>query len=220
MGTEVLVGLAASAIAGGLQYENTRRTTNRQDAQAAQGIQRQGVKQRQADARVDSEVQKLAASTADDERRQRLGDYMQTIQRSKAGMTEGLAPPVGGDAFKADAAKAMDGIQSVMGDRAGLMARIDAPGMQRQGEAFGFGNLATDIQKISRESKGDDFINELRMRAIRRNPWLDIASSAVGAAGGAYASRAGTAAGAGASYAPVQYGGRAVYGNGGGGIRG
>ena len=34
------------------------------------------------------------------------------------------------------------------------MARADAPGMQRQGEGFGFGKLATDIGLMQRESRG------------------------------------------------------------------
>lgn len=191
MGTEVLVGLLMSAAATGLQYENTRRTANKQDGQAAQGIRNQAAKQRVADARVDEEVQKLKGSTAEDERRERLADYMTTIQRSKGGMTAGLTPQVGSQAFKGDSAEAAAGVEAATADRAGLLSRVDAAGMQRQGEGFGFGNLATDINRISREAKGDAFIDELRLRAIRRNPWMDMAASGLQAAGSAYASQGG-----------------------------
>lgn len=191
MGTEVLIGLAVSALAGGLQYENQRRTTNKQDAQAAQGIRQQGRKQAEVDKRVNDEVEKLKGSTAEDERRQRMGDYMQTIQRSKGGITAGLTPQVGSEAFKDDSGAAAQGAQAATTERAGMLSAVDAAGMQRQGEGFGFGNLATDVGRISREARGDAFIDELRLRAIRRNPWMDLAAGMAGGAGGAMLSGSG-----------------------------
>lgn len=183
--TSTWVALALAAASAGLQYSNTRSVQKQQDGQAAAAIRSQGAKQKDADARVDEEVKKMQASTADDERRQRLADYMTTIQRSKAGMTEGLAPQVGSDAFKADAAGAAEGVQKYAGDQAALMARVDAPQMQRQGEGFGFGNLATDVGLIQRGSRGQAFIDELRMRAIRRNPYTDLAAGVLGGASSA-----------------------------------
>lgn len=193
--TTTWLALAAMAASAGVQYQNTKNTANRADATAAQGIRQQSRKQAEADAKVNEEVEKLKGSTADDERRQRLTDYMQTIQRSKGQITSGLTPQVGSDAFKGDAAAAAQGAEAATGDRAGLLARIDAPGMQRQGEGFGFGNLATDINMIGRESKGDAFINEMRLRAIRRNPYMDMLASGLSAAGSAAGSSGSTGGG-------------------------
>ena len=39
------------------------------------------------------------------------------------------------------------------------MARIEAPRLQRQGEAFDYGRLATDIDGLSREAAGQSFID-------------------------------------------------------------
>ena len=41
--------------------------------------------------------------------------------------------------------------------------------MQRQREATSAGKLGTDIGMIGRESKGQQFIDDLRLRAIRRS---------------------------------------------------
>lgn len=192
MGTEAAWIPAVMALIGtGVSVANTRSTERRQDAQAAQSVRNQAGKQKEADARVGEEVEKLKASTAEDERKQRMADYMQTIQRSKQPMTEGLTPQVGSDAFKADAADAAQGVQDYAANRAGLLSRIDGATLQRQNEGVGFGNLATDIGLIQRQSQGDAFLNELRMRAIRRNPWMDAAATTIGAAGSAYGSYGG-----------------------------
>jgi hypothetical protein len=69
-------------------------------------------------------------------------------------------------------------VRQYANDTAGLMAGIDAPGLQRQGEGFGYGRLATDINLLGRESQGNNFIDELMVNiARRRNPGLDAAAA-------------------------------------------
>jgi len=192
MGYAVPIIMAVASYA--LSEENTRRTERKQDNQLATSIRNQSNKQHKADAKVNEEVAALEQSTASDERKQRLNDYMQTIQKSKGAMTSGLTPAVGSDTFKADAAKAAADVQQGAANDAGLYSRIDAPTMQRQGEAFGYGHLATDLGLIGRESQGQSFLDDLRLRAIRRNPWIDLAATTASAAGGAYGGNYGTAA--------------------------
>lgn len=205
MGAEVLIPLLIAGASTGAQLYNTNRTERKQDNQLASSIRRQGKKQAEADKRVDEEVRNLEQSTAQEERRERLGQYMQTLERGK--QTSGFLPNVGGDAFQADSAEAQAGVQAQAASDAGLASRIDAAGMQRQGEAFGFGRLGTDLQRIGRESQGDAYIDELRLRMIRRNPWIDAASQfGMGAAGALM--------GAGQvkpDLTPTAYGGKAVY---------
>ncbi|GAB2619840.1 hypothetical protein [Novilysobacter erysipheiresistens] len=179
------IGLAGAAA----QSAETKRVERKQDDQLAMSLIEQGKKQKEADTKVNEEVQELQASTAADERADRLDEYMQGLQRGRKGWESGgIDPAIGGDAFKADSAKAAEGVQQYAADTAGLVARMDAPGLQRQGEAFGYGNLTTDLGLIGRESQGQRFIDELRMRAIRRNPNVDlaagVASGVAGAMGG------------------------------------
>lgn len=176
--------LLATAAAGASTY-NTIQTGRRQDSAAASSIRNQSRLQREADARVNEEVQSLEGSTAADERAERLAQYMDTLRAGDASLTAGLTPGVGSDAFREDSAAAADAVRAGAGRTAGLMSRIDAAQMQRQGEAFGYGRLATDVGLIGRRSQGQAFMDDLRMRSIQRNPWIDAGASVLqGMAGG------------------------------------
>lgn len=173
------------ATATAAQVANSERTARKQDQQVAAGIQRQGRLQRQADERVNQQISDLEGSSSQQARAERQAQYMDTLRRNQASLEGGLTPGVGSETFRDDSARAVEGVHDFAGQSAGLMARMDAPGMQRQDESFGYGRTATDLGMIGRESRGDAFLNELRLRAIRRNPWIDAASGvAMSAAGG------------------------------------
>lgn len=187
MGTETLVGLAlAAAVAGGTAY-NTRQTEKRQDTALADSLRRQGQTQREADARVGEEVAALEQSNADAARRQSLESFMQTLQRGRSNAEAGLSG-IGGESFQRDATMARQGVQDYASETANLLSRIDAPNLQRQGEGFGYGGLATDLSLLGRQSAGQNFMDEIRLRAIRRNPWIDAGASVAGGLGSSMAS--------------------------------
>lgn len=192
MGTEsVWVPLVVAAVSAGAQYYNTQQTAHRQDNALAQQIRDQAAQQREADARVTKTVQDTAASNPDAARASALDQYVTQLKRHQAAADGNLAMPVGGsDAFKADAAKAAMGVQDYGTKFADLMSRIDAPALQRQQEAFNFGDLGTDLTNIKRNAAGQDFLDELRLRSIRRNPWVDMASQ-MGMAYATYGSKGG-----------------------------
>ena len=181
--TSTYIAMAAMAASAAANAVNTRNTARRQDAQAAQGIRSQADIQRRADAKVNEHVAELQGSNAEGERKQRMADYMAQLTRNRSSIAGGLQPGIGGDAFQSDAQTALEGVDAkAMGD-AGLLARMDAAGMQRQREGTAAGHLGTDIGMIGRESKGQQFIDDLRLRGIRRNGGLDLASGLLGAAG-------------------------------------
>lgn len=176
--------MAAGALA---QQSETERVTRKQDEATAQGLLNQSKRQQEADRRVSDEVATVAASTAADERAQRLGQYMTQLQRGRRQAVAGLESPIGGTTFQADTGAARAGADAAAQNTAGLMARIDAPQLQRQGEAFGYGRLATDIDMAARESRGQQFIDQMRLRAIRRRPEVDLLAGLASSAGGAMA---------------------------------
>lgn len=180
------VPIIMAVASAGVQMYNTNRTASKQDAAQTDAIRNQGRIQKRADERVNQEVSELEQSRSEDERAQRMTDYMGALSKGRDKMLAGLNPTIGSDTFKADSVKAAGQVEQYAGDNAGLMARIDAPGMQRQGEAFGFGRLGTDINMLARESSGQNFIDQLRASRIRRNPWLDAAGQVIGGIGGAY----------------------------------
>lgn len=196
--TWVAVGISLALAAGGaaVSYNNTRRTARNTDNALADQIRNQSVKQREADAKVNETVGELEGSTAADERTKRLDDYMQTLRTSKGGLESGLTPAIGSAAFRADAAGDAQDVQKYAGDTAGLMARIDSAGLQRQGEAFSYGKLGTDLGLIGREARGRNWLDDLRVRrASQRNAGMDALSALLSGAGSAVASGSGGAAG-------------------------
>lgn len=177
------IALGAMAASTAANAYNTQKTAKRQDAAAAQAIRNQSEIQRRADAAVNEEVQSLQGSSAEGDRKQRMDDYMAQLMRNRASTAQGLQPSIGGDAFKADSATALQGVDARAAGDAGLMARMDAAGMQRMREGTSTGHLGTNISMLGRESKGQQFIDEMRMRGIRRNGGLDFASGLLGAVG-------------------------------------
>ncbi len=198
------------AAATAAQVANSERVARKQDQQAAEGIRRQGRLQRQADERVNQQISDLEGSSSQAARAERQAQYMDTLRRNRASLEGGLTPGVGSDVFRHDSERALEGVHDYADRSAGLLARMDAPGMQRQDESFGYGRTATDLGMIGRESAGDRFIDELRLRAIRRNPWVDAgAQVAMGYASG-MAGQGGQAGGwaqpvgnGGAGYSPI-----------------
>ena len=199
--TSTAIGLALAAAAAGGQYYNTTKTAERQDNQAAIGIRNQSRIQKEADAKVNDAVARLADSNAAAAKASRLEDYMNVLRRNRSTTQAGLTPVIGSDTFKTDAATAANDASSYADKTAGLMARMDAPGIQRQSEGFDYGNLATDLGMIGRESQGQNFLDQLKLRNIRRNAKIDLASGLLSAAaGGVAGGGAGTAAKQGTTY--------------------
>lgn len=176
--------MAAGALA---QQSETERVTRKQDEATAQGLLSQSKRQQDADRRVNDEVVSLETSTAADERAQRLGEYMTQLQRGRKQAVAGLEAPFGGATFQSASGAARTGADAAAQTTAGLMSRIDAPQLQRQGEAFGYGKLATDIDMAARDSRGQQFIDQMRLRAIRRRPEVDMLAGLAMSAGGAMA---------------------------------
>lgn len=191
------IPMAISLAGAAAQNAETKRVARKQDEQDSMALLNQQRKQQKADRKVNEEVTELEGSDAQGERAERLDAYMQGLARSRRGMESGTNPAFGSGTFKADAAEAGKDVQQAGADNAALVARMDAPGLQRQNEQFGYGRLATDLGLIGRESQGQRFIDELRMRAIRRRPEVDFAAGALGAAGGAMGGQGGYSGSAG-----------------------
>lgn len=194
MGQFIPIALAVAGTA--LQQQETQRVERKQDEATAQGLLNQSKRQQDADRRVNDEIAQLEASTAADERTQRLDQYRQQLQRGRQQAVAGLETPIGGATFQSDAGAARTGVDNAAATTAGLMARIDAPQLQRQGEAFGYGRLATDIDSFARDSRQQQFLDQLRLRAIRRRPEVDLIAGGLTAAGGAMGGGGGMASAA------------------------
>lgn len=211
--TSTYVAMAAMAAAAAASAYNTKQTAKRQDNQLAESIRNQSKLQKEQDARINEEVNKLGNSTMEDSRAKRMDQFMQQLGRNRQNMTAGLSPQFGSDAFVADSTQAANDSMDEANNTAELLARIDAAGMQRQAEGTSFGRLATDTELMKRRSAGQQFMDDIRLRAIRRNPNIDLAAGLLNAFGSAGVGMGGTGGGVGntAAYMPVGQGGNAVY---------
>lgn len=193
MGTEVLVAAALSAAAAGASAYNTNRTAKKQDSAAAAGIRKQAENQRQANARINRTIDEAAKSSPDAARNTATQQYLQALQRNKGGALNslsGVGAPM--SSAYADAARSASGdLLTEATDRGQVMARMDAPLLQRQSEQAAYGNLGEDLGVLGGNVAADQFLNELRVRGIRRNPWIDAGA----AAAGGYASNMGRGGG-------------------------
>lgn len=186
MGVDIAIALALAAAGAGVNAYNTNQTAKRQDAAAADSIRNQGRLQADADSRVAKEVEGMVGSTAADERAKRMDEFMTTLAASRKqarGIDAGTE--FGSSAFQAANAERLAGADAAALRTAGQLATIDAAQLQREGEAMGYGRLATDLGLASRKSKGQAWVDELRARGIRRNAGLDILSGALTGASGA-----------------------------------
>ncbi len=198
-----IIALAAAAAS---QY-NTQQTAKKQDNALAIDLTNQGRKQKEADSKVNAEVAKLQGSTADASRRKSLDDYTQTLMRGRKNTDAGLTQSIGSGAFQADQAAAVQGVDAYGAHNADLMSRIDAPVMQRQGEAFDYGHLGTDLELVKRQAAGQEFLDKLRYSRIQRNPWIDAAAAGASAYGSSRMGSGGSGAGGGAASPYSNYGG-------------
>jgi len=175
MGAAAIPIALAVASVGAQQY-NTRRTERKQDDALAQSIRNRSKEQQKIDARVNDEITSLEGSTSSDERAGALDSYSKQLQ-SRAGLVQsGGAPAVGSSAFKQDATARGAAVEGRALETAGLLSRVEAPTLQRQNESFGYGRLGTDVDLEARASRGNAYLDDMRLRQIRRNPWIDMAA--------------------------------------------
>lgn len=184
------VGTAASIY-------NTNRTARKADEAAAAGIRKQAGVQRRADSRITEELEKLGKSSGAGDQAGALEQYQQatrgTEQQARAGQAiEGLSSEYD-EATRAGQEQTGKNI----GNIADLLSRIDAPMLQRQREGFGTADLATALGTLGRESQGQGFLADMRVRGVRRNPYIDAFASGLSTAAQNYGSNAGGTTGTG-----------------------
>lgn len=183
--------IASLAAAGGSAY-NTQQTAKRQDAAAAEGIRRQSENQRRATANVNKTVEQVGKSSAEPDRMQALEQFLTAIRQRAGQARQGMGATGLSSAYDQLAgSEAANAEQYALG-QAGNLATIEGATRQRQREGNAFGDLGMNLDAMSGDVRGDQFLTDLRVRGIRRNPWIDAASAAAGGyASGAYGSGGG-----------------------------
>jgi hypothetical protein len=209
------VPAAIAAVSAGATGVAQGQALKRQDRETAANILQQSQRNREAGERVNRNVQELKTSTPDDAIAQRREAYTSALRRAQPGVDNAALPSVGGASmrFAEDVGTARDASATSGAEDAGLMARLDAPGLQRQQEAQRAAGTASDLSLISGQAGGENAMSRIRLAGIAPNPWLTAAGqigsnyAAGRAAGGGSALGAATPAAAGVPTAPGATGG-------------
>lgn len=176
------IGAVIALAAAAAQQYNSNEVAKKQDRTAADAIRASSVKQRRADAAVNELVNQTEASTPKQSADNSLDQYRQAMLATTAGSNAGLNQQGNTSAeYKQGGADASLGIADYGSKFAGLMSRIDAPSQQRQKELLNQGQYATTIGMINRANAGDQYLSDLKLRGIKRDPWIDAAASAANA---------------------------------------
>jgi hypothetical protein len=185
------VAVALALAGAGLTAYNTNRTAKKQDAAAARGIRQNAEEQRKANAKLNKTLEFAEKSKPEEARKKMATQYQQAMAAQAPNALAGLRQPTGGAAYQ-EAAGAAATQATNYGDLiSGLMARMDAPDLQRQAEANAYGNLGMDLDVIGANVRNNQFLTGLRVNGIRRNPWIDIAAATASGAASGYGSGGG-----------------------------
>lgn len=187
------IGMAMSALGGTASIVNSQNALKRQDRETARGIASRALLQREAGNRVQQQIQDFTASSPEQERKTQNDAFIAALRRAKAsdgGEDLGSVGAVS-DRFAADVGQARAGATAEGQALSGQLAAIDAPVLQRQREARGITDTATDLSTIGDRANSLDFLTQLRTaQAGRTNPWVDAAGAGLQAFGQQYATRA------------------------------
>lgn len=194
--------VGAAIVAATADYANNQQVAHRQDSELANQLRQQYGLQQQENAQVNQLVQKTARSSPDKARSSLLDQYMQELQAKNGSAVRPLAQ-VGNvsDAYTKAANDAALGISNYGTTNANLLSAIDAPSLQRQGEAANLSRYGSALNEVKRQSAADQLLSQMRLQSIRPNPWLtavaDGARAYSMASAGGGGGLAGSAGGAG-----------------------
>jgi hypothetical protein len=179
--TWIAIGIALAGAAANAY--NTQQTAKKQDRALAAKITQQGQKQQMANAKIAEALAAQEGSDQRDEQSALMDNYVTTLQQGRQGSGFNDGPGGFSEAYRQGVGQAQEAVQGYGNTRADLMSRVDAPRLQRVNEGVLFDSLANDLRMIGREASGDAYLDDLRIRGIVRDPWLDAFSSVAGAYG-------------------------------------
>lgn len=176
---------AASAYAGAA---NDAHALRKQDRQTAAGIVQQSQRRQEATGAVNQAIAADAHGMNGDPRQARLNEYLGALQQNRT--TAGGQVGAVSDAYRQQAAAKDATVGDTSSQLAGVLSRIDGAKDQRAQEAINGQRAATSVGVTADLAKGDDFVNQTKVKAITPNPWVALLSK-VGMAAGAGMSGAG-----------------------------
>lgn len=189
------VAVAAALVAAGASAYNSNRVAKKQDQAIAQGIREKSKVQRRADAKIADELTSLEKSTSADEQQTTLGQYQDALRGTERQAQAGQALAGLSKEYDAATGAAQGRTSDYLSQVVNSLSRIDAAGLQRQGEGMRMNDLGANLSVLGREGEGIDFLANMRAQGVRRDPAIDAFAAGLNAYGGGLGSSGGATAG-------------------------
>lgn len=131
--------------------------------------------QSKVDKRIGDEVRDVAQSTPEAERARAAADYTTAVRKARTEGNASLPSALGGDRFQRDTSTLASAGTAYGQQRAGQLARIEAPFRQRVREGQAVTRAGLDVRREGSRASSMDYL--ARMRAANRgevDPWISI----------------------------------------------
>jgi hypothetical protein len=185
------VAAALTATGTGVSIYNQNQTAKKQDQTLANQIRMQQGLQQKANARTAQLINNQAQQT---DQPQKQASQQLFTQQLAANNPQALNPlkSVGaaGQAYQASGANAAQGITGYGKSQADTLSSIIAPTQQRRDNQKNLDDYSTDIGNLRTQLQGNDFLSQLKLNAIKPNPWLGALSGIATGVGGSMAGNA------------------------------
>jgi len=178
------IAVAAAIVAAGASAYNTNRVAKKQDQAIAQGIREKSRVQQNADAKIADELTSLEKSTSADEQQTTLGQYQDALRGTERQAQAGQALAGLSKEYDAATGAAQGRTSDYLSQVVNSLSRIDAAGLQRQGEGMRMTDLGSNLSVLGREAGGIDFLANMRAQGVRRDPAIDAFAAGLNAYGG------------------------------------
>lgn len=189
------VATAVAIAAAAASAYNTNRVAKKQDQAVAQGIREKSRVQRNADAKIADELTSLERSTSTDEQQTTLGQYQDALRGTERQAQAGQALAGLSKEYDAATGAAQGRTSDYLSQVINSLSRIDAAGLQRQGEGMRMNDLGSNLSVLGREAGGIDFLANMRAQGVRRDPAIDAFAAGLNAYGGGLGGSGGAMAG-------------------------
>lgn len=189
------IAVAAAIVAAGASAYNTNRVAKKQDQAIAQGIREKAKVQQRADAKIADELTSLEKSTSTDEQQTTLGQYQDALRGTERQAQAGQALTGLSKEYDAATGAAQGRTSDYLSQVVNSLSRIDAAGLQRQGEGMRMNDLGANLSVLGREAGGIDFLANMRAQGVRRDPAIDAFAAGLNAYGGGLGGAGGATAG-------------------------
>ena len=167
-----------------LQSFNARHADRKRDRILRLIMERRARQQDEIDAALMGEVGTLRGETPEAERDKAMSEFVGQLRATRAAQPTSYGARGTVSAREAGDLKEATGQLGQFANReADITARIDSQRRMREGQGLRLGRLGTDLTEKARLIDSADFLDQLRLNRVRKNPWLDMLGSAMKGAG-------------------------------------